>query len=173
MSTEAQELGLIDGVKTLEEVIDRALELANVNNSNNQNTNMKNKFTTIEAVLGFEENSIQAVDNHVSLSVENLAAVNDGLKNFQDANELLVASETSLKANLVTATSQVTDLEKSVSEKDSEITELKAKVTALEVKSSTGKTTTSTASNEFDDGKVDTWDDPNNQFNKRANADLA
>ena len=171
MSEEAQELGLIDGVKTFEEVIDRALELADNQNANNPKINMKNKFTTIESVLGFEDNSIQAVDGHVSLSVEDLETVNSSLKNSLDANEVLAGEKTTLGKNLEDANAKVSELENQLATEKAEKLELEKQVQDLGGQASAGASNVDPSKNEFEDNS-EPWNDPEDQFNKQARKDL-
>lgn len=172
MSAEAQKLGLIDGVKTLDQVIARALELSEPTTANHQKTNMKNKFTTVESVLGFEKDSLQAKDGHVSLSVEDLETVNSSLENSQEANKVLAVEKNDLTTNLATATASVKDLEEKLTASEASNQALIAENVKLGKTPSSGKETVKGSSNEFDDVEHEAWNDPNDQFNRKARIDL-
>lgn len=85
-SKKAQKLGLIDGIKTLDQVIERAHELSLNNdeeieensNENNTQNNSNMKFENIENALGFTE-GMEVQDGHISLSVENATKLNAAL----------------------------------------------------------------------------------------------
>lgn len=72
-SDKAIELGLIDGVKTFDQALDRAAELATKNQQSNTNLNMKKNLLTVSTFLG-----LQAFESHkgqISLSEEDVAKI--------------------------------------------------------------------------------------------------
>lgn len=81
-SEEALKMGLIDGIKTFEEVIDRAFELSDNYESNNKNTNMgifgKSKVETLIAAGADARTAEMFVDANTELNESGLEIVNAG-----------------------------------------------------------------------------------------------
>lgn len=89
---EAQAIGLIDGIKSLKEVLARADELTKKsetsNSTNNNSTNMNKKtYAAVNAVLGVE--TLEATEEGVFLNEDQLTAINESLA----ASENLVNAE--------------------------------------------------------------------------------
>jgi len=110
---EAIENNLADGVKSFEEVIQRAKELSNKNkNSNTMNT--EKTYARIGAVIGLEEETpIALVDGHASLSEEHLDNV-----------------EATLEEN-ATAVADLATANDTIAERDTSIEDLNAQIVAL------------------------------------------
>lgn len=82
---EAISIGLIDGIKSMDEVLERAAELSEnqLSNSNNKNTTMSKKtYSAINAVLGVE--SLEASEEGTFLNEDQMDAVESGLNERND-----------------------------------------------------------------------------------------
>lgn len=108
---EAQAIGLIDGVKSFDEVIERAAELVTNNSNNNNSLNMKTKkFAAINAVLGVD--TLEASNEGVFLNEDQMDAIEAGLT----PDETLVTAEDHQTTvdELATANATITSTEESL-----------------------------------------------------------
>lgn len=167
LSDEAISKGLIDGIKSFDEVIARAFELAApkevINSQTNNQTSMSNKkFTAVATLLGHP--SIEAHEGHVTLSVADMDVIDAKLATIPDG-----AGASTEEGN-----PEITALTAKVTAQAQLITELTESVNALKgapgAKASTaGKTVEEITTKEE---VVDSWLDPNSPVNKAANAAL-
>lgn len=123
----AVKAGLIDGLKSFKEVINRTFELANgankgANNSKNQNQIDMSKFAKLAMLVGVATH-FESTAEGVHLSEEMLTSI----------EEALTAKETAESA-LATATTKATDLETKVSTLTTEATTSANKIAELETK---------------------------------------
>lgn len=82
-------IGLIDGIKTMDQVIERAVELSKPQQSNQTTTNMNTeKYTALNAVLGVA--TLEASEEGVFLNEQQLDAIEAGLV----PDSTLVSAET-------------------------------------------------------------------------------
>lgn len=86
---DAMAIGLIDGIKTMDQVIERAVELSKPQQSNQTTTNMNTeKYTALNAVLGVA--TLEASEEGVFLNEQQLDAIEAGLV----PDSTLVSAET-------------------------------------------------------------------------------
>jgi len=126
----AIDIGLVDSIGTLEDAITRSLELAEDDDTNNQQSNDLNansnqisidmkKFPLLQALLQMDE--IETTQEGMHLSQDNLQVVEDSLSAAENA-----ASQSGvLQTN-------VDDLTQTVSERDQRITELETQISQLQ-----------------------------------------
>ena len=133
-AADALKLGLIDKIGSLEEVISRALELAEAQNKQStKNKNPKNatmkKYATIEKVAGIE---IEATDDGLFLNHEIAAAIDLALANADTKRTELENSASSLQTKLdeqaLAAQQATSDLQKA----NETITSQKNRIAELE-----------------------------------------
>jgi protease-4 len=134
-ANKAQELGLIDGIMTIEKVIERAQELINEGKSNTQTTNtntqMKKQYVMVAALLGFE--SLESdKDGHVSFSAEQMETLEASVKESSEAKTAHETAEASNEEKVAEMTATIEGLEADKATSSTKIVELEAKVAELE-----------------------------------------
>lgn len=139
---EAIENKLADGIKSFEEVLQRAKELSTKNkNSNTMNTKDKN-YARIGAVIGLEEETpIVLTDGHASLSEENLDSIEAAIEENAAASE-----------ELATANDTIADRDTTISDLEAQIATLTAENEEL-VKYKPQETTAGKKSDSFNAGQ--------------------
>lgn len=129
MTEDAIKEGLIDGVKTFAETVERAFELAEENKSNNSNSNTNSNtmslFGKTKKAAGFAALISFAAKSTEERTADELQAVNDELKEAGIEGFLFESTE-----ELPTAEAVSTAL----SDRDARITELEAEVSTLKGK---------------------------------------
>lgn len=150
---DAIEMGLIDGLKTLDEVIQRAFELSSTENSGSTNSNTKNMFgsknkTTFAALMAF------AALKPEERTPDMLTGVNAELKaNGLDAE--LVSSEA-----LSASAEKISGLEASLNGAKAELNTAKTRITELEEMATENKIKLKKESTD----QVETVVDPNAKY---------
>lgn len=140
--------GLIDGIKSFKDVVNRAFELINnTNNSNNMNTQEKN-FKNITKAVAFDSENIVLTDGYASFSEENLNAIDAKLADLVTANGTI----DSLNTQISDKDNSISLKDTSISEKDAEIQRLKDENKVLKDKAAGKGTSTKKNKDEFNDG---------------------
>jgi signal peptide peptidase SppA len=132
---------LIDGIMTLDQVIERALELGQSNslsNSNKEKAHM-NKFSNINTALGVE--ALESVDGYVSLSEEQLSAIDKAIGDTSAQDDLSVQLEKAREDHV-----------KAIEEKEALISSLKEENQSLK-EAAAGGGATETSETEVGDRK--------------------
>ena len=170
MSTKAIEYNLIDGVKSFEEVIDRAFELSKSTKPNNNNhqvqtnpKNMKKGIQTVADLLGFD--TLEAHEGQMSFSTENVEKIGEALATMKPVDEPKSKSSSNEKNPEIEALEKRIDgLNNSVEGINKGMGEIK---TLLGVKPVTEPENTNASTTELDDEnkKVESWNNPDDQFN--------
>lgn len=163
---DAQAIGLIDGIKTMDEVIARAAELSQTSNQNsNNNTNAsdmnKKEYAAINAVLGVT--TLEATEEGVFLNEEQLTAIEAGLTPdatlvTAEAHQVIVDSlataNASIEANNLELRTAATNAGIEIAEGDfnasAVIAALGAKITELKGTSTANHTITNAEGDDFD-----------------------
>jgi len=175
MSEEAIENGLIDGIKSFDQVIERAFELINADNdlsTSNTNSNINNmkKLPVLMALLGLQT-EIQSQEGHVSLSDEHIALIESTLAS---AKEATTTHETTV-SELEAANKKVTKIGVELATANTTIEENEARITELEDEDGAAAATTEPNPEEFAEGEdgSEPWNDPNSTHNQSADEMLA
>jgi len=162
---------LIDGIKTFEETVVRAKDLANEQNSTNQNQNIEmKKFENITAVLG----AIEMQDGTVSLNEEQLEALNNALSAEDKVEIGKIATAAGMEPKEATAETVVSTVEhlaneqkeaaekaeekenehkQAIKEKDDEIKKLQEENKALKGEAGAGSATVTSSKEKGEEGK--------------------
>lgn len=137
---DAIRLGLIDGQKSIDQVIKRINSLISTNKSTQSQTNYSMKFPNMAAFFGFknEEESIADIS----------------LETYGSSLEALIAERDALSAEKLTLNDSVATLNQTISEKDQSIATLSSDKTALETQVS--KLTTEKADLETENQRLET-----------------
>ena len=174
MSAAAQEKGLIDGVKSFEQVVDRAFELIEENETNlgNTNSNFNNmkKLTTTAKLLNIETD-IQSQEGKVSLSEDNMESIEDALTNAETAT----ASLETANADLSTATTALETANTDLATANTALTAANARIVELGGEAGAPGANAGAANPPINNGgteEVEPWMDDNNPINKAADAYL-
>lgn len=170
LSEKAIENGLIDGVMTFENVVSRALELAETEGSTSSaptqntktNTNMNKSIMAVAALLGYE--ALESKDGHISLSEKDFQVI---------GNALIANAEDSADINFNVAENEdFKGLNSKVEGLSSTMTEIKSMLEEQGLKTGAKATTTQATTTELEEGKTEKnpWDDSNAEHNKEADA---
>lgn len=152
MADEAVKIGMIDGIKTFDEVILRAKELANQSNykSNSNNSTMDaSTFPSLNALLGVDELVIDKADNTSTLQVGQLETI-----------EAALTELATLKNDHQEATGAVSDAKDTIAAANQAIADLKQSLADLKNENNSLKDENATLGGEATDStKVDTTKD--------------
>lgn len=127
----AIDIGLVDSIGTLEDAINRSLELSENNNTNTQQSNNLNvnsnqisfemkKFPLLQALLEMDE--IETTQEGMHLSEDNLQSVEDSLSTAENA----ASQSTDLQASIDNLTQTVSERDQKISELETEISQLQS-----------------------------------------------
>jgi ClpP class serine protease len=180
MASEAVSIGMIDGLKSKEECYQRLVELMetaaassapNMQTSNTY-TAMSKHLQTVAAFLGYT--GIEAKDNHVSMSVEDMEKIGEALARVPQstANDTPSFDPTAMEERLTAISNSLDTLTASVQSQGESLSGLTGRVSNLEGQPAAPASATPAPSNEDDAPVVPAWADPNNPINKKISEDL-
>ena len=175
----AIELGLIDGIKTRNEAIERVYELmekeqnsGGVNQTaNKQSINMKKNIQTVAALLGYESLEQSTKDGMISFSEEDVAKIGAALAAKGEA--ATQEEEEEVPNALMQMMEKINTNVSSLSRKQDA---LAGRMEVLENGPGAGKASTTPkadADAEDEDKVVNSWEDPNDPLNQQIARDLA
>jgi ClpP class serine protease len=172
-SAEAIKLGLIDGIKSFDEVIDYISE--EIKNSQNQNTmGLFSKHKKPQPMKNELFSSIleRDVNDGEILSVEDLQKVQshiEGLNHLASAKDVEEPINAAAKEEEAPTQSIADVVANAVSQAITPLNQrFEAIETALEIKPAAGATTTAPVSADAEDFAEKPWEDPNRSYNKIA-----
>ena len=169
---QAIDLGLIDGIKSMEECIIRLEEMISEQNNPELtpqiNSSMNKNIQAVANFLGYEE--LASKDGHISLSNEDMAKIGEKLE--------AKPAESSAENSTEEDNPQLEAINKQLQEEVAKNVELNASLTAFEARvealetnkpAAASASATVPASTETDpnaQASVDPWDDPNDPINQ-------
>lgn len=179
MSSKAVEIGMIDGIKTKQEAIQRLQELIEESNTGgssiaqqtNKINNMSKNWKPVAALLGYE--GIESKDGHVSLSESDMTKLAEALDKAnpeaaaQAAQEATNAANAELMEKITSLDNKVTATQETVNGLQSSLSGFEQRLGVVEGADGSAPASTNLPKNE-DQSDIDPWDDPNNPVNQAA-----
>jgi protease-4 len=155
LTNEAIENGLIDGIKSFDEVLSRAVELAaNPTKTEKSNTAMSNKFKKVATLLGYE--AIEQKDGHVSLSAEDMEKIDSAFPDPSNQTEGAAAEKSGDESDELTG--RVNAMENGMKKNSEDLVKTNKKLDQINAKldqaisgGAAGATQTETKKDEFDE----------------------
>jgi protease-4 len=177
MASYAVEIGMIDGIKTKEECIQRLQELIESKSISSQitqsktNNSMSKNWKPVADLLGYE--GIEAKDGHVSLSSEDMEKVANALAErdpeaaAQAAAEATNAANSELLEKITQLDAKITATSETVNAVNSSLEGFEKRLGVVEGSDGAAAASTTLPKNE---GKteLDPWEDPNHPLNQSA-----
>jgi len=179
MAVDAVSIGMIDGLKSKEECIQRLAELMTSSaqqsapNSQTSNTYTMNKhLQTVAAFLGYT--GIEAKDNHVSMSVEDMEKIGEALANIPQstANDTPSFDATAMTEQLNAISASVDQVSQTVAAQHETLNALASRVQNLEGLPAAPASASPAPKSDDAPAAVNPWEDPNNPINKKIAEDL-
>lgn len=168
---DALKIGLIDGIKSFEQVIDRMTVLikSDKSSSKNSSNNMANKNEA--PVVAFKRTLAAAKADAFAVTDEGFVATEENLNNIEAAlaaGETAAADLATANTTIATHVATIATHEATIETQAARIAELENEVAELNDAASGGGTVLEITGDTAEKSKVRSYNDPNNEINKKA-----